>query len=312
VSTRAGSERGAPVLRIVGAGLVTALVGAVLTAAIVATRSSWAELAPATCLPGGCFCEAVRPEGLAQPVNSITSLAYVALGLWALTGGAAMGRPQRDTQAWVRTLVRAAGVVLVALGLGSFVYHGTLTLVGQVLDVQGMYLLGMLILLGALVRRGALTPRVAPWIYVGTCVLLAAAQVVAPDSRRFLFALVLLPGIVMEALPGTTGVSLRSPSTIPYRTGVVLLVVAYGVWLLDNTGVVCWPTSVLQGHGLWHVLTAVAAVLVVSHYMRTPGGHYSVTPADTPPPAGPGSRTRRSGPPRRARRPPAERPRPRR
>ena len=36
---------------------------------------------------------------------------------------------------------------------------------------------------------------------------------------------------------------------------------------------VCWPASVIQGHGVWHVLTAVAAVLVVDHYVRTPGGH---------------------------------------
>jgi len=36
----------------------------------VATRGRWADLAPATCLPSGCFCEGVRPKGLAQPVNA--------------------------------------------------------------------------------------------------------------------------------------------------------------------------------------------------------------------------------------------------
>jgi hypothetical protein len=256
---------------VVRAGLLTAVVGVVLSAWIVTTRTSWADLAPATCLPDGCFCEAVRPDGLAQPVNSLTSLAYVALGSWAWLRRQALFRARSQT----RALVRSAGAVLVLLGMGSFVYHGTLTLVGQVLDVQGMYLLGMLILLAALVRRGTVAPRVAPWLYVAACAGLAVAQVAAPESRRFLFALVLLPGIVLEALPSTTGVAVRSPQTVAYRTGVGLLVAAYTVWLLDNAGIACAPTSVLQGHGLWHVLTAVAAVLLVSHYLGTPGGRAS-------------------------------------
>lgn len=252
----------------VRAGVTTALSGIGLAAAVAALRRAWTDPAPATCLPTECFCEAVRADGLAQPVNAITSLAYVALGLWALLGGIDALRVGLNA----RGLARAVGVVLVALGVGSFVYHGTLTLVGQVLDVQGMYLLGMLIMVGALMRRGVLGSRAAPWVYLAACAGLAAAQVVVPDSRRVLFAAVLLPGIVLEALPGTTGVDVRSAATLPYRVGVVTLVVAYVTWLLDNSGLVCWPTSVVQGHGVWHILTAVAAVLVVGHYARTPGG----------------------------------------
>lgn len=219
-------------------------------------------------MPADCFCEAVRPDGLAQPVNTVTSLAYVALGLWALFGGARVPAGQIQTH----TLVRAVGAALVALGLGSAWYHGTLTLLGQVLDVQGMYLLGALVVVAALVRRGTLEPAHAGWVYVTSVVLLALAQVAIPESRRVLFALVLLPGIVLEAMPATTGVPVRSQATLPFRVGVVLLVLAYVAWILDNTGLVCWPTSIVQGHGVWHVLTAVAAVLVVGHYVRTPGG----------------------------------------
>lgn len=59
-------------------------------------------------------CERLDDALLAQPVLALTSLAYVAVGLavlyWALRGRA--------------VLAVTAGVALVAVGFGSFVFHG--------------------------------------------------------------------------------------------------------------------------------------------------------------------------------------------
>jgi hypothetical protein len=247
---------------VVLATAATCATGAVLVVLVDAARAGLAAWRPATCLPAECFCEAVRPEGLAQPVNTLTSLAYLLLGLWALAGG--VPAPDRDRR--TARLMSAVGVALVLLGVGSALYHGTLTFVGQVLDVQGMYLLGTLLIVGALLRRSVLPPGWAPWVLLAANAVLLATQVAWPDSRRVLFGLVLLPGIVLEALPGTTGRAWPASVSPPFRAGLVLLVVAYGLWLLDDAGVLCDPTSVWQGHGGWHVLTAAAAVLVVAHY----------------------------------------------
>jgi len=252
------------------AAAATAVTGALLVVVVDGARAALAAWRPATCLPAACFCEAVLPDGLAQPVNALTSLAYVALGLWALAGGVRQP-PQHVPQRLTARLMAAVGLVLVALGLGSFFYHASLTFVGQVLDVQGMYLLGVLLLVGALVRGGVLRPGPAPWVYLAAVSVLLVVQVLWPDSRRVLFGLVLLPGVLLEGLARTTGVAWRSRPMLPFRVGVALLVLAYAVWLLDALRVACWPTSPWQGHGLWHVLTAVAAVLVVAHYARTPG-----------------------------------------
>lgn len=59
-------------------------------------------------------CERLRPGWLAQPVNALSSLAFVAVGVWLL------GRHRRRGDASV--LVAAVGVV--AVGIGSFAYHG--------------------------------------------------------------------------------------------------------------------------------------------------------------------------------------------
>lgn len=57
---------------------------------------------------GGSDCEALRDGLLGQPVNSLSSLAYVLAGVYVLRQGGA----------------RAPAVALAAVGVGSVLYHG--------------------------------------------------------------------------------------------------------------------------------------------------------------------------------------------
>jgi hypothetical protein len=57
-------------------------------------------------------CERLQSGLLAQPVNALSSLAYVAVGLWLLRRSRGQG-----------TLV-AVGIAMLGAGQGSFAYHG--------------------------------------------------------------------------------------------------------------------------------------------------------------------------------------------
>jgi hypothetical protein len=59
-------------------------------------------------------CERIVGAALAQPVLAVTSLAYVAAGVAVLCWAVRVRAP----------LAGAAGVALVAVGAGSFAYHG--------------------------------------------------------------------------------------------------------------------------------------------------------------------------------------------
>ncbi|KRF38731.1 ceramidase domain-containing protein [Terrabacter sp. Soil810] len=208
----------------------------------------------ATCLATRCFCELVRADGITQPANAWSSLAFVVAGAAALLLRPA-ARPER-------VLVPLLGVALAAVGLGSFAFHATLTLWGQFVDVFPMYAVGCVLLAGALVRLGWTTPRRAA---VGGVALLVALGVLLwlwPESRRVLFAAVLLPGIVLELVRtrrvGGDGRWLH--------VGLGLLVAAYALWVLDQAGLLCDPTSWLQGHAAWHVLGAVAGWCLARHW----------------------------------------------
>jgi hypothetical protein len=253
------------------AALATAVASGMLWLVLVATQA-WTERArPATCLDTHCFCEARHAGLLEQPANTLSSMAYLALGLWALARLArGPGSGPGSDPGSSRVLVPAVALAACAVGLSSAYYHATLTFLGQYLDVMSMYLLGALLVCGALWRRSTLGERGALVLFVGMAVALGVAQYVEPELRRVLFALVLLPGIVLESTARVHGGARSGHDLLPLRVGVGLLVLGYGFWLVDQWRLLCWPDSWFQGHAVWHVLTAVSAVLLVAHYARTP------------------------------------------
>jgi hypothetical protein len=249
---------------------LAALLGGAAILVILASLIAWLSPTtfgdrPATCLitpTARCFCEAVGAGLLRQPANALSSLAFCVAALVAADRGRRLARHTPE-----RALAPIVALTLLALGAGSLAYHAQLTFAGQVLDVQGMYLLGTLLTTGALWRRGTLTAARATLLAVALVVGLLGAQAAFPDARRWLFALVLLPGIALEWR--------LAPQSRPLGCAVVALVIAYAVWLADDRGLWCEPTSWLQGHAVWHLLTAVSGGLLVPHYELavSPGQH---------------------------------------
>lgn len=239
---------------------------------LLAATEDWAhDSRPATCLETRCFCEAIHTGSVAQPANTVSSLVYLALGAWALTRFIRGPRPSAEASIGSsRLLIPGAAVATCVVGLSSAYYHATLTFLGQYLDVMSMYLLGALLVSGALWRRGSVSERSAGALFLAMVALLGIAQYVEPELRRVLFAAVLVPGIVLEHSARVHGVTPADRRLWPLRSAVLLLVLGYASWLLDQGNVLCWPDSVFQGHAAWHTLTAIAAVLLVSHYARTP------------------------------------------
>lgn len=219
---------------------------------------------PATCQLEGCFCEASSGRFPEQVANAISSFAFIFLGIWALLS---TREPPAGTRE--RALTPYFAVTMLFLGISSFYYHATLSFIGQFLDIFSMYTFGLLLLLGALYRSGQLAGRLAAVLFGVSTVALAITQYLFPEARRILFALVLLPGIVLELTPLVTGYSPRSSRVRFVYAGVGALVLAYAVWVLDQNRIVCDPYSIVQGHAIWHVLTALAAYMIFLHYRQT-------------------------------------------
>lgn len=188
-------------------------------------------------------------------------MAYVFAGLLLWSGSA-----RRALKIEASRRISALAVLLVVIGCMSFFYSSTLTFIGQFFDIFGMYLLGTFILYTALYRLGAVSSRQAITLFMLTNAVLAAVQYSYPEARRYLFAVILVPGIVMEFLPQVSDTPTRKRYSLFAGFGIVL--VGYILWLLDQDLILCSPRSALQGHAAWHILTAGAVLLLAMHYSQ--------------------------------------------
>ncbi len=220
--------------------------------ALRAAAPLWMGMQPASCMPDACFCEIAHGgHGLAQPANTLSSLAYVFAGLWIA----------RST--WPGHGVLAASAILI--GLGSALYHASLTFFGQFLDVFGMHALALFMLLKGLAR---FRPPALRGAYPAALLLCALVLWFVPETRRSLFALLLLAGVGIEL----AWQRLREPGRNLRNIWAGLLVFAcgYSIWLLDNTRVLCAPASWFQGHAVWHLAGALATLCLARHYAANP------------------------------------------
>jgi Ceramidase len=241
--------------------LLTALT-ALATYALLATLGpDWTRFLPATCLAAHCFCEIPRAGDLVlQPANSWSSFGFVAVGFWiALVAGRC---DSRTPFAGFPAIWFALTAILI--GVGSFLLHATLTLWGQFWDVVGMYLFSAFTLTYAIRRWRALGDTAAALLYVALCTVLIGFLIAIPETRRWLFAVVLIVDIAVEmtfARPKRPGVEVRW-----YLAGIVLQATAFAIWIADLTRTWCDGNSLIQGHAVWHVLNAAAVWTAYRYY----------------------------------------------
>ena len=146
----------------------------------------------------------------------------------------------------------------------SFLYHASLSFIGQVFDVMSMYLLSTFIILYNLSRRFIIKPLTFTLTYIIANVILGYIIVKIPESRRLIFAISLLVGLLLE-------IWLRLRKESKAQTSLLILSVvafatAYIVWIIDRYKIWCDPESWLQGHAMWHLMSAIAAGLVYLYY----------------------------------------------
>jgi magnesium-transporting ATPase (P-type) len=219
----------------------------------------WSTWKPASCLPE-CWCEAARVgQFVLEPVNAWTNLLFMGAGLYFILNAKKFMAGTNQLNSNI-LFPRTYGFALFFVGAGSFFFHASQTFVGQWFDVFGMYLVSMFYICYNFYRTSKMSIQKFLFYYLGSCIVLGIIILYFPMTRRYLFGM-----SIAFALFQSLWINKKfkpQMENIYLWSSLACYLVAQSVWLLDKKKIWCNPHAVMNGHGIWHLLTACAAILV--------------------------------------------------
>ncbi len=207
-----------------------------------------------------------------QRMNTYSNLAYFFFGVLIVQIAADDHknrglRPQNRLEAFPM-LSTLMGICFIYLSLGSAFFHASLTYIGQRVDMNGTYGITLVLVsigLYHILHRVRFTQRTKTIWAVALVVLIVLFLKIAlliPSSQ-------LLPGLILTLLVCVTINYIqfrKSRSGLLAIASLVLMVVAVRFRTLDVQKIGCDPHSLVQGHSIWHLLTALSSVCSYSFF----------------------------------------------
>ncbi len=193
-------------------------------------------------------CELIGTGLLAQPVNAVSSFAYVVVGVIVLYSAL---RPE-DEQSSVRSVF---GSLLIATGIGSLLFHGPQGPASRMIHDSTFILTVLFIALTNLGGLFGLSRRVQWTVFSLTGALTIVTLGLMPSSTNLLAAASVVVLIVGDVL----GHRARAIQMRWWAASVTAMTVAVVLFIVGRTGgPLCDSSSLFQGHALWHILSAGA------------------------------------------------------
>lgn len=203
------------------------------------------------------WCEERLCAPVKEPSNTYSNAAYIIIGIYLVS----------LCRKIPLSHLHLLGFFSILIGLMSGFYHATGSFVGEVFDYSSMYLLSIYFLSMNFRRLYNLNDRIL-WIMALFLLCLSIGSLVTWEViGSFLFGLQVIFALIIEIyLSQTKNVRV---SYRPLLGACGLFVLAFLFWNLDRHRILCDPNNhILNGHSLWHIITALAIYFIYKFYSQ--------------------------------------------
>uniref|UniRef100_A0A7S1VBP5 Alkaline ceramidase n=1 Tax=Sexangularia sp. CB-2014 TaxID=1486929 RepID=A0A7S1VBP5_9EUKA len=206
------------------------------------------------------WCESVTRCGvIVNPVLASTNILYALVGLYLL----------RHAKSSSFRYTKQMGLASMLVGISSGSYHATCTLFFQLFDFVGMYAYLALPLSLNLVRAALIAPDKL-WPSYASILALSAAGIPLCQSVGLPYQLIVF-GLILACL----GLDLHCARTSGgfgaegrWLGWTVFFIASAAVFsATDQLNIHCYPESLYQGHGVWHLLGAISMYFHHGYYV---------------------------------------------
>jgi hypothetical protein len=222
-------------------------------------------------IPTITYCEHNITHLVNQPFNTITNLPFVIVGLFIFL------KKRREAPFLIYSLI------LIFVGIASGLYHVTYMFYGQLLDLVSMFFLSTFYVLISYshLKNNNLNFNFSVLLVISLALSLTTFIPVFGIPQT-LFYVFVISALLMEILATKKYKIIKVTDLV---TGIILVFAGLGFWALDTKGAWC-PTYkyLLNGHGIWHMLTGLAVFYIYKHLNNLPVGG-RVTAEGLEPPA---------------------------
>lgn len=225
------------------------------------------------------FCELNRfGELVVQPSNTWSNLGFLLVGIYCLSIGIRDSKYPDKSQisnllAKTPQFSYLIGISAIILFIGSFFYHASLTYFFQKLDQNGIYFVlislfsyNIFKLKPTLTIKGKKISTHRFIIFSSVLLMILFFTFIWKVNIMILFPSMIILFFATNILTN----KLLSDKIQTYRKalniGVLTLLLSGFIWIMDITDIICIPTSMFQGHALWHILNAATIMIVYLYY----------------------------------------------
>lgn len=221
----------------------------------------WSDFLPPTIQ----FCEKNLCSFITAPSNTFSNLAYIIIGVYLLL-------KRKNESSSLRLKLISISAILT--GVASFLYHASFTLFFQFFDLSAMYLFSSLLIVLNWKRLMGGSDRKLLFSFIGLVFSSMVVLFIFKKIGIYIFALHLLIAMSLELKIFLKKKTLEHKFDISFFSyyknfliSIILFGVAFGFWILDYKRIVCDPDNhILQGHAIWHILTAFCYLFLFKFY----------------------------------------------